>query len=280
MKSFAYADASFADADAVLFGVPDESGSQAPRSGSRHGPNAIRRVSREHNIYGPGRYVESQRGGDRLKLHDAGNLRRRRLAEYTRTLCKAGKIPVMLGGDHSLTAEAFKGLVSACQPNLVYFDAHPDCIASERNYFGSVIPDIFDLPGMKNAVIVQVGIRAPEAEEFRTTKERNVRMYTAWDVEELGAREAVQEIRKLVKEDVYLSVDLDAIDPAFAPGVSTPYPGGLSAREAIYMVSQLARLGLAGLDIMEYVPRNDIQDMTAQLATAIIAEALAAAKRG
>jgi agmatinase len=279
MKPFAYADATYEQAEAVLFGVPDESGADAPRSGSRKGPDAIRRVSREHNSYGPGRLVESQRGGPRLRLHDAGNLSRRQLAPFVQKLAEAGKIPVMLGGDHSLTAHAFKGLVTACQPSLVYFDAHPDCIASRRGYFGSVVPDIFDLPGMKDAVYVQVGVRAPESEEFGALRERDVRVITAWDVEEMGARDAVKEIRKSIKEDIYLSIDLDCADPAFAPGVSTPYPGGLTGRELGYMVGALAQLGLAGLDIMEYVPKYDLNDCTGQLAVSLIAEALAAAKR-
>jgi len=94
------------------------------------------------------------------------------------------------------------------------------------------------------------------------------------DLTSYGVDWAFKQIRRTVGKNVYLSVDLDVLDPAFAPGVATPYPGGLSSAQLILLCKKIAGLGLAGMDIMEYNPKFDVQDMTGHLATTLLIETL------
>jgi len=274
---FAYANApSFEEAKVILFGVPDESGSSSYRQGSKKGPDAIRKVSNQRNVFlrdGKKTLVQPQ-SGTLPSIFDKGNMTKKEISEYVQYVVSAGKIPLMLGGDHSSTFEALRGFFDMKKTSFVYFDSHPDFICSKRGYYGSVICDSLSLQHLDLAKSVEIGIRAPEEEELANIRRKHLTTISMEDITFNGVDWAFKQIKRTVGKHIYLSIDLDVLDPAFAPGVSTPYPGGLSSAQLILLAKKVAGLGLVGMDIMEYNPKFDVQDMTAHLATTLIIETL------
>lgn len=270
------------DADIVLFGVPDESHTHANRSGTAKAPDHIRKVSLERGVF--------ERSGKKTvslptmspleqKIIDIGNIPRDQVADFVEKVAREGRVPFMVGGDHSITSEALKGF-DRLGPKIgvVYFDSHPDFICSSRDYYGSVVCDISEYKNIDFSTSIEIGMRDPEPEELLNLRRTHLQTITPIDLVEMGLRRAIDLVKDRVGDRIYLSFDMDVVDPAFAPGVSTPVPGGLSSSEALYLVRETSKLGLVGFDIMEVSPPYDLQDMTAQLAGRIIIEAASGVK--
>ncbi len=270
------------EADVVLFGVPDESGSYANRKGTSKGPDAIRKVSldrlrfvRKDGIH----KLVPERGTLKLKLFDAGDIKKKNISNFINAINKK-QFPILLGGDHSNTYLTLEALQKNYSDILVlYLDAHPDMVSSmHENYYGSVAYDISKLKNVKK--IIEVGVRSIEAEELENLKRKKVTSFTALDFYELGVKNVFSKIKTLVgKTPLYLSIDLDVIDPAFAPGVDTPSAFGLMPDQFLYLIKNCASsLNLIGFDIMELSPKYDIQQRTSQLAAQTIIEILGSKK--
>jgi agmatinase len=122
-----------------------------------------------------------------------------------------------------------------------------------------------------------VGTRAAEPEEVENAKDAGLKIVTPLDVAELGVRRVAQMIKAKTRGmPVYISIDLDCVDPAFAPGVSVPSPGGLSSVELIYLLKSAVAAGsVAGIDIVELSPDYDVNGVTANLAARIMSECIA-----
>ena len=261
------------EASVVLLGVPDEKGSHALRKGSAKAPDAIRKVSLERCVYkraGKKHLVTVSSGEFSAKLYDAGNVSRKQVATKVKNLLQAKKKFIILGGDHSITANiisAFSKPVS-----VIYFDAHPDLICSAKHYYGSVVCDMAHSGNMNIAASVEVGIRDCEPEELLNRKKMHLKTITSLMIAEKGLSLAWKEIKKQVRGPVYISIDVDVIDPAEAPGVSTPAPGGLRYEELLALLDRLMSLNVVGVDIMEVTPKYDRQNMTCHLAAKLIAE--------
>jgi len=266
----------FPSAEWVLFGVPDESGSHAFKKGSSKGPDMIRAVSNERSVFirnDQVSLVQPQTGKFRNNLFDHGNIKKKEVSILVKDLASKNKKPIMIGGDHSITFEVLKGLNEVTKDiSVIYLDAHPDFICSSHNYYGSVVCDVMALSNVKIKKSVELGIRAPEKEELINIKKKHLKTIHPVEIAEKGIKKVVQDIKKHVGKNVYLSVDLDVLDPAFAPGVSTPVPGGLTSNEFFYLIKELKKLNIIGFDIVELTPKYDIQDMTAHLAAKAIAE--------
>jgi len=276
---FAYAFAKkFEQADIILFGVKDDSKSYAKKSGASKGPDAIRKASNQKDVFYRRKEKIFEAAEDhelKKKMFDAGNIKKKDVAKFVEKIIENGKLPLCLGGDHSITYEAIKGVSSKMKDiSIIYFDAHPDFVTSEHNYHGSVIGDAIKLKGVNKKAIVEVGIRAPEPEELRNIKKSHIKSIAAFDIVEKGVKKVLAEIKKTAGKNVYLSIDLDVVDPAFAPGVDVPCPGGLTSNQLIYFFKNLIDLNLVGIDIMEVSPKNDIDQMTADLASKLIIEYL------
>lgn len=262
-------------ADVIIVGVPDETGSKAKRKGAAHGPNAIRKASKERLTFlrrGDTKHIVPEQGSFDVSLFDSGNLKKKDLTKFIDNLPKE-QLPIILGGDHSITYFAIKGFTDKYKKiAVIYFDAHPDIVSSETGYYGSVVHDICKFPHISPKKIVEVGIRSIETEEQKNL--RKINSFTALDVSEKGVNKIFNKIKRIVgKLPVYLSIDLDVIDPAFAPGVDTPAPFGLTPNEYLSLVKKCAnKLDLIGFDIMELSPKYDIQQRTAQLAAQSIIE--------
>jgi agmatinase len=270
------------EADIVLFGVPDESHTHAIRSGAVKAPHQIRKVSVERGIF--------ERSGEKIKslptmsplvdrILDAGDIPRSQVPDLVERVAREGRVPFMIGGDHSITAEALKGLDRlGSKVGVVYFDSHPDFICSSRDYYGSVVCDISEYKNIDFSTSIEIGVRDPEPEELLNLRRTHLQTITPADIVEMGLRKTIELVKNRVPGGIYLSFDMDVVDPAFAPGVSTPVPGGLTSSEALYLVGKIARLGLVGFDLMEVSPPYDVQDFTSQLAGRIILEAASAVK--
>jgi len=275
---------SIEDSDIVVMGFPDESKSHAKRKGTSKGPEVLRNISNESEFFErDGKLIPTcPMSGtfERKYIFDAGNISNRQ--ELRRAVFGAvsrGKLPIIIGGDHSLTTETIKAASKAIRKNkkisLLYFDAHPDFVSSARNYYGSVLTDLTQALNFRKSMLV--GTRSAEPEELRNARTANLKIVSPLDVAELGVKNVAQMIRERTDgSKVYISVDLDCIDPAFAPGVSVPSPGGLSSTDLIYLLHKAVETtNVVGIDIVELSPDYDINDITAMLAARIISECIA-----
>jgi agmatinase len=270
------------DVDVVVIGVPDESNSHAKRRGTSRAPDALRIASNDSEFF--------ERGGkliptcpmtgtlDGKCIFDAGNIPdKHELRKLVTETTLRGKLPIMIGGDHSLSTEAIQAVSKAIgkKLSLLYFDAHPDFVSSTTNYYGSVLTDSTQSLNFRKSMLI--GTRAAEPEEIENAIKVGLRIINPLEIVELGVKRVAQMIRERTRESkVYVSVDLDCLDPAFAPGVSVPSPGGLSSIDLIYLLNKTISTGnVVAIDIVEFAPDYDINDTTATLAARILSECIA-----
>ncbi|MDP4012697.1 MAG: arginase family protein [Candidatus Nanoarchaeia archaeon] len=185
---------------------------------------------------------------------------------------------IFIGGDHSITHPLFKGFAKNFDnPGLIVFDAHPDVYENEKELsHQDWVKFLIDGGVLKPENVVLVGIRAADPSEFKWLDNKKIKYFTAADV--YGHVEDVCE--KLVKfseklDGLYLSIDIDVLDPAFAPGTGYREPGGLSTRELLYFVKEIKNLkNLKRSDLVEVNPEIDTDEMTVKIAAKIVGELL------
>ncbi|HYO06338.1 MAG TPA: arginase family protein [Phototrophicaceae bacterium] len=273
---------SITKADIVIIGVPDESKSHARRKGTSKGPDIIRIASNESDFFERnGKIIPicPMRGCfDSKKILDYGNIKRENLYQLIFDLVSSKKIPIILGGDHSITTIALKAIEDFFgKVGLIYFDAHPDFVSSTTDYYGSVITDSIKCIDFGQSMMI--GIRSAEPEELVNAGKTNLELVTPIDVNELGISKIADRVRsKDNKGKRYISIDLDCLDPAFAPGVSVPSPCGLSSIDLISLLKLAISSGIVGLDIVEFSPDFDINNITASLVARILLESIASIK--
>jgi len=262
----------FDESDIVIVGIPDESKSNALRKGSSEAPDKIREISSIRDTYTRNGQISLGLpiSGIKKKIFDYGNVKKTDVGNVINKIISGSKIPISLGGDHSISLEIIKSISKKLGPvSLVYFDAHPDFIGSTRNYYGSVFYD--SLPHIDTKSSLQIGIRTPEQEEIENMKKYSITVITPLDIVKNGILKTEKMMLDKIGKKVYVSFDMDAIDPAYAPGVSVPVPMGLRNTEVIYLLKSLAKR-IIGIDIMEVCPSYDIRDRTSHLASRMIAE--------
>ena len=192
-----------------------------------------------------------------------------------------GKIPLTLGGDHSITSSIVKSIAKAYSGKLafVYFDAHPDFRCGFGDYYGSVLCELEKLGNVSFKNSVLIGMRAPEKDDLKNLKKSGLLVITPEDLEMNGVKKISEMISKRIgKLPIYVSVDMDALDPSVAPGVDTPVVGGLSALQLLTLIEQIGKKKIIGMDIVEVNSRFDKQNMTGHLASRIVAEIIASIK--
>lgn len=271
-----------ADADIVLIGVPDESKSHAKRKGTYKGPDILRLASNESEFFrreGKIIPISPMRGSlDNKRVLDVGDVKREDLYQLTFDLVSNKKIPIIIGGDHSITTVALQAIGDALgKIGLLYFDAHPDFVSSTRNYYGSILTDSTESIDFKKSMLI--GTRAAEPEELENAAKVGLEIITPMDIAELGILKIAERFMSRTSDKKYISIDLDCLDPAFAPGVSVPSPGGLSSVDLIYLLKQAVGNGIVGIDIVELSPDFDVNNITAYLAARILLELLASIKK-
>jgi agmatinase len=266
-----------ADAAICVAGVPFDLGT-SNRPGARFGPGAIRQASR---MLVDGDHPASWAEIERLDLADIGDFRIAH-GDIQGTLAKieAQAAPiahlVALGGDHTITIALLRALAHRKGAlALVHFDGHVD-----------TWPESFGLAwghgspfyhAIKEGLIdprrtIQIGIRSPMHRDiFDWTVGKGVTIVSAEDVHETGPKAVAEQVRQVVgSAPTYLSFDVDALDPAFAPGTGTPEVGGLATWQARAILRRLTDLAFAGMDVVEVSPPYDVAEITA-LAAATMA---------
>ncbi len=183
---------------------------------------------------------------------------------------------VFIGGDHAISYHSFKGFAKGYRnPGIIVFDAHPDVyemfdFPSHQDWLRCLIRDGI----VKKENIILVGVRNVDRKELDYLKENKIKMYsikqTCEDSESV-CNEVMEHARKF--DGSYLSIDIDVIDPAYAPGTGYLEPGGMTTREMIYFLHRLKMMkNLARIDIVEVNPRKDVNNMTSKLGAKLIAE--------
>ena len=279
---------------AAVFGAPFDA-LASDRLGSRDGPRAIRVASRP---LGPevGTGIDP---GERMKLIDYGDApvdpfdvatTRAASGRVADEILAAGAVPIMLGGDHSVTLPALRACARAHGPMaMVHFDTHTDTgmdVYGDTDNHGTMMRTLVSEGHVDPSRYVQIGLRGgwPGREVFAWQAEVGIRHFTAEDVRREGIDEIVVRAVEIVGAGpVYLTVDIDVLDPAFAGPTGTPEAGGMLPRELIAAVRTLGRrLDLRGADIVEVVPGGwGTADVGAMTAASIIGSMLTGmAERG
>ena len=260
-----------------IAGIPYDLGT-SNRPGSRFGPSAIRRASRvlvdgDHPIHwvNPASAPVADIGDFTIALGDIA----KSLAEIEQ---QAGEIAhlVALGGDHGVTLPLLRALAKRRgAPALIHLDAHVDTWPENfgQTYaHGSVFYHAITEQLIQPRRMVQIGVRSPvERAVHDWTRDQGVVMITAHDVHEQGPVAVADRIRQVIGDaPVYLSCDVDVLDPAFAPGTGTPEIGGLASWQVQAIIRRLRGLQFVGMDMVEVCPPYDVAEITA-LAAATMA---------
>jgi arginase len=206
------------------------------------------------------------------------------LAQIVDEAVRAGGLPIVLGGDHSIAVGTLDGLTRArgAPPGLVWIDAHADINNPASSSTGNVhgMPLYFALSKgfAKAEQSVQIGLRDVDPNEKRLLREFGVKTFTMTDVDKLGLVHVMEEARAIAGRGgrpIHVSFDMDAIDPSEAPGTGTPVKGGLSYREAHLVMEMLHDSGqLGSIEMVEINPILDHRNQTATLAVGLICSAL------
>lgn len=207
------------------------------------------------------------------------------IREHVARIVGAGVIPIVLGGDHSISFPDIAAVAEAYPHGsvaVVHFDTHTD--TGTQNWdvewaHGTPFRHLVDQDVIPGNRLVQVGIRGywPFHEEFEWARGAGVLWHRLEKIESLGIDAVIDEVLLQIgdAEHLFLSVDIDVLDPAFAPGTGTPEPGGMTTRELLRAVRRLtAAKGLVGMDLVEVSPPYDHAQITAMAAHRVVLEAL------
>jgi agmatinase len=273
--TFISANASFEESQIVILGCPYD-GSASFRPGSRFGPSSIRRASWGIETFSPyfGRDL------NQLTVHDMGDLelplgeKKASLGSIRKALRKIlseKKFPILLGGDHLITLTIVEELILIYPHlHLIQIDAHADL---REDYLGetlshsTVMRRVVDRLG--EGRLLQVGIRSGTEDEFKL----------AWKMKSIippDPDSLKSMVKRLGNQPVYITLDLDVIDPSLLPGVGTPEPGGLTFHEFISFLKELQPLHVIGFDIVELTPDYDPTQISSVTASVILREMILA----
>jgi agmatinase len=275
------------DVDVMICGAPFDGGTTF-RPGARFGPRAIRVASALGRGHHPERGVTVF---DRLRCADGGDIlcvpmsvERSLLSIEQRVadIARAGAIPILVGGDHTISLGALRALHKQHGPlGLVHFDAHSDTFGPAWDidvHHGTVFRHALNEGLLRPADVLQIGIRGPFTAEndLEFAKQAGIRVVMIDEVKSniAGIAQLVQQISQ--RAACYVSFDMDGVDPAYAPGTGTPVPGGMTSYEALQLLRALSGKGIVGADVVEISPDHDVSGITALLAVSVIGEILAA----
>jgi agmatinase len=270
----------YKDADYVILGVPFDVTSTY-RTGARFGPTAIRQASLNIETYSfrTGLDVEDLRLHDLGDLHVSADTRKtlKTLELVTKDTVEDGKVQVTIGGEHTITLGIAKGLGDrASKTAIVSFDAHLDL---RNEFLGLKLSHTTFMRRIneeaKTAKIIEVGTRAVCKEELAYAKKAEIEFFTTKQIRRQGS----EQIAKLLKEklakykSIYLSVDMDVLDPAYVPAVQNPEPDGLEMHMLLDILGGICDKRVVGFDVLEIAPDYD-QGVSAIQAAKVIFEIL------
>jgi arginase len=291
--------------DIDILGVPLDMG--ADRRGVDMGPSAIRYAHLQQGLVELGYAVEDKGNVDvpiaemcqitepKLKYIDCIVPMARRVAGAVATSVQGGRLPLVLGGDHSIALGSIRGAAKHKKLGLLWIDAHADFNTDETTPSGNIhgmplaalcglgdrrLVQLWDeaVPVVDPKNVVVLGARDLDAGEKKNLSEAGVTVLSLEQIDRMGMHAAVSNALGQISrhtDGIYLSFDVDSLDPRHAPGVGTPVSGGLTYREAHLACEMVAETGkLAGMDMVEVNPILDVQNQTAHLAVELILSAL------
>lgn len=267
------------ESEFIFLGIPTDIGAASARKGRILAPDKVRYLSEDWFIPFSGKvnpknifdYGNIRQGKDILKNLDTIE------NEISKLFAQNKKI-VTIGGDCSIKYGILRGINRLKKKfSVVYIDSHPDLMMKDMPYYGSVLNDSMALKNfdLKNSVLV--GIREIEPDEHDIIEKKNILHFTPMDFKRFTIDAIFEKIKKSIPKNnlLYLSLDIDAVDPSMAPAVGCIAPGGLTSNEILYLMNKLKTLNPIGLDITEFIPKFDINDITGKLIYRIINDFMA-----
>jgi agmatinase len=279
-------------AQVAFLGVPFDQGTSG-RPGARYGPDGVR-DARTYSYYSwmdnseaPGFY-DIDSGIEHLKgvtMADCGNIHivasdveRNfwRITRVVRKVLERDTLLVVVGGDHAITAPVVRGFDRFSALDIVHFDAHLDFTDHNQGIkwtHGSPIRRAAEFPFVRN--ITQVGIRIGRKKEVEEARERGNRIITTDRFRDIGPEAAIAQVPE--SDAIYVTLDIDVLDPVYAPGTGTPAPGGLTFFELRDALRALAGRGrIVGIDVVEVAPPYDCAEITTRNASKLVIDFLSA----
>jgi guanidinopropionase len=272
--------------DIALIGVPFDGG-VTNRPGARHGPREVRNQSSLMRSVHP----ETRKNPfDEKRIGDFGDVdfpsvfdleaSIESIHQFYLPIAAAGVIPLTVGGDHSISYPILKALGAEQPLGLIHIDSHTDTrdsFAGSKVTHGAPFRRAVEAKAIDPRRIIQIGIRGAQnaTESWDYSREHGMRVIFMHEVDDLGIDGVIHEARRVVGDaPAYLSFDIDALDPVYAPGTGTPEAGGFTMREAIRLLRGLNGLKLAGGDLVEVSPPFDVGGLTALHGATVLYEML------
>ena len=272
--------------DFAIYGIPFDTACSY-RPGARFGPQGIRNISVMMKTNNPVHEVNIL---DYLKGGDLGDVNvvpgyihptYEAIEGFADKIVKAGAIPIALGGDHSITLGELRAIAKKHGPvSLLHFDSHADIndeVFGEKFNHGTPFRRAIEEGLIDPHKSVQIGMRGSiyDAGEFKLAADLGLTLIPTHKVREMGIEKTIKKAREVIGENkVFLTFDIDFIDPAYAPATGTPEVGGYTSLEAVQIIRALKGMNFIGMDIVEVAPMYDVAEITSLLAANIVFEFL------
>ena len=274
--------------DVAVLGAPFDGGTTY-RSGTRFGPQGIRKISA---LYGPYSFELGVDLRESLTVCDLGdiftipaNIEKTfdQISKATAHVFETGAFPIVLGGDHSIGYPTVRGVAEQLNGKLgiIHFDRHVDTQETDLDERMHTTPwfHATDIPNVPAKNLVQIGIGGWQAPRpgVKVGRERGTTIMTVTDCVEMGIEEAAKKALEVAWDGVdavWLSFDVDCLDAAFVPGTGWPEPGGFLPREVLKFIQLISEMPLAGMEVVECSPPYDNAEITSLIATRVICDTL------
>jgi agmatinase len=276
------------DFNVAVLGAPFDGGTTY-RSGTRFGPQGIRKISA---LYGPYSFELGVDLRESLTVADLGdvftipaNIEKTfdQISKATAHVFETGAFPIVLGGDHSIGYPTVRGVAERLNGKLgiIHFDRHVDTQETDLDERMHTTPwfHATDIPNVPAKNLVQIGIGGWQAPRpgVKVGRERGTTIMTVTDCVEMGIEEAAKKALEVAWDGVdavWLSFDVDCLDAAFVPGTGWPEPGGFLPREVLKFIQLISEMPLAGMEVVECSPPYDNAEITSLIATRVICDTL------
>lgn len=273
--------------DFAIVGIPFDTASSF-RTGSRFGPSSIRNISamiKPNNVILETNILEELKGGDYGDINIVPGYIQpsyARIEEYLSEVVEAGVIPISLGGDHSITLAELRAVAKEHGPvSLIHFDSHADInkeVFGEKYNHGTPFRRAIEENLIEPSKSIQIGMRGSlyDPDEHKWAEDLGLKVIAAHKMREMGLKETIKQIIERVGDNkVFLTFDIDFVDPAYAPATGTPEVGGFTSVETLDLIRDLKDLNFVGFDIVEVAPPYDnAGEITSLLAANIVFEFL------
>lgn len=273
--------------DFAIVGIPFDTASSF-RTGSRFGPSSIRNISamiKPNNVILETNILEELKGGDYGDINIVPGYIEptyERIEESLSEIVKAGVTPISLGGDHSITLAELRAVAKEHGPvSLIHLDSHADIndeVFGEKHNHGTPFRRAIEENLIDPSKSIQIGMRGSlyDPDEHKWAEDLGLKVLAAHKMREMGLKETIKQVIERVGDNkVFLTIDIDFVDPAYAPATGTPEVGGFTSIETLGLIRDLKDLNFVGFDIVEVAPPYDnAGEITSLLAANIVFEFL------